>query len=173
MKALSLWQPHVAAIAAGLKPFETRDWPTRYRGPLALQASSRKWADAGPWHIEAVRRLRRKLFPALAEQLADAASYTLLANHMHYGCVVCVADLVDCVPTSQLRGRIGEAEFWGDFSEGDTGRGRYAFRLDNVRVLDAPKLVVGKQGFFDVDLELGPGYAARSMMGNLFGADAE
>jgi hypothetical protein len=33
MKALSLWQPHAQAIALGLKPYETRDWSTRYRGP--------------------------------------------------------------------------------------------------------------------------------------------
>jgi hypothetical protein len=54
---------------------------------------------------------------------------------MSYGAVVCVVDLVDCVRTSELRGRIPEdEEFWGDFSDGVGGAGRYAFRLRNVRV---------------------------------------
>lgn len=128
MKALSLWQPHVLAIALGLKPWETRDWPTRYRGPIALQAARRKWTDAGDWHIQAMRKLRRALCPLMADAVSDQASYALLANHMHYGAVVCVADITDCVPTRQLRGRIpAEHEFWGDFSDG--GRGRRAVRI--------------------------------------------
>jgi len=42
VKALSLWQPHAHAIALGLKPYETRDWPTKYRGPLAVHAAKRE-----------------------------------------------------------------------------------------------------------------------------------
>lgn len=138
MKALSLWQPHVQAVALGLKPWETRDWATSYRGPLALQAAKRRWDDRGAWHDEARRILGRHCqFPGT----------------IPYGAVVCIVDMTDCVPTSQLRGRIpAEHEFWGDFSDGETGAGRFAFRLENVRLLTPPVPCRGQQGFFDVDL---------------------
>src|ERR1700744_4583034 len=100
MKALSLWQPHAQAIALGLKPWETRDWPTRYRGPLAIHAAKRQWTDTGPWHDDARRKLRRAMESGFAFGMA-------------YGAVVCVAELVDCVPTRELRGVIPEeAQFW-------------------------------------------------------------
>lgn len=141
MKALSLWQPHAQAIALGLKPYETRDWATGYRGPLAIHAAKRQWTDYGEWHDEARRRLCRAV--------PDGATV-----RMAYGAVVCVADLVDCIRTSELRGRIPpDEEFWGDFSDGELGRGRYAFKLRNVRVLPEPVPVRGQQGFFEVELD--------------------
>ena len=58
MKALSLWQPHAQAIAAGLKPYETRHWPTRYRGPIAIHAAKRRVSSAGGgWELGAMRQL--------------------------------------------------------------------------------------------------------------------
>lgn len=142
MRALSLWQPHAQAIALGLKPWETRDWPTRYRGPLAIHAAKRPWTDTGMWHEGARAKLRSALHGHLG------------GFFLPFGAVVCVAELVDCVPTRELRGVIPEeAEFWGDFSDGETGAGRFAFRLQNVRALAEPVPVRGQQGFFDVQLE--------------------
>jgi hypothetical protein len=40
MKAITLWQPYATAVALGLKRFETRDWPTVYRGLLAIHAGT-------------------------------------------------------------------------------------------------------------------------------------
>jgi hypothetical protein len=160
MKALSLWQPHVAAIALELKPWETRDWPTHYRGPLALHAAKRAWDDIDDWHAEAaVRMLRRcdellrSINPQIDEDHAKRATKYLHERVLVFGAVVCIADLVDCVPTRDLRGRLDPAvEFWGDFSDGDEGKGRYAFRLENVRVLDRALPWRGMQGFFEVEL---------------------
>lgn len=89
MKALSLWQPHAHAIAVGIKPYETRGWSTRYRGPLAIHAALRTWTDIGGWHDEA--RLKLARWEGLVGKIP-----------MVFGAVVCVADLVDCVPTSEL-----------------------------------------------------------------------
>lgn len=70
-----------------------------------------------------------------------------------YGAVVCTVDLVDCVKTSELwRWLDPLAPFWGDFSDGDDGKGRWAFTLDNVHVLAEPVPWRGQQGFFEVDL---------------------
>lgn len=141
MKALSLWQPHVAAIALGLKPWETRDWPMRHRGPLAIHAAKRPWNDIGPWHEDARLRLWRRM---------DETTHT----RMEFGAVICVVDVVDCVRTSELRGVIPEDhEFWGDFSDGDSGAGRWAFALRHVRVLPRPVPLRGMQGLFDVELD--------------------
>jgi hypothetical protein len=138
VRALSLWQPHAQAIALGLKPWETRDWSTRYRGPLAIHAAKRPWIDSGGWHQDA----RQRLLQAMGSPM-----------RLTYGAVVCVAELVDCVPTRELRGVIpAEHEFWGDFTEGEVFLGRFAFRLQNVRVLPEPLPVRGQQGFFDVPL---------------------
>ena len=151
MKALSLWQPHAQAIALDLKRYETRDWPTRYRGPLAIHAAKRPWDDLGEWHERA--RLKLNLAMKFAGVVGGA-----------YGAVVCVADLVDCVSTSHLRGRIGEYEFWGDFSDGERGLGRFAWDLRNVRVIE-PHYVRGQQGLFEVAV---PGFeGATAARGNL------
>lgn len=135
MKALSLWQPHALAIGIGLKPYETRGWPTDYRGPFAVHAAKRLWQDEGPWHTDARRLLQE-----------------FIAKHgpvpWDFGAVVCTADLVACVRTSELRGRIApEHEFWGDF-----GDGRWAFKLENVKMLAQALPVRGMQGWFEVDL---------------------
>jgi hypothetical protein len=140
VKTLSLWQPHALAIGIGLKPWETRGWSTDYRGPIAIHAAKRSWSDVGPWHTEA----RQKL----AEYVAKHGSVP-----WHFGAVVCTADLVSCIRTSELRGAIpAEHEFWGDFTDGEDGKGRFAFKLENVKMLAQPVFVRGMQGWFEVDL---------------------
>lgn len=138
MRALSLWQPHAQAIALGLKPWETRDWSTRYRGPLAIHAAKHPWTESDGWHADARRKLKRAM---------EASG----CFGMAYGAIVCVAELVDCVPTRELRGVIpSEAEFWGDFSDGDDDKGRYAFKLENVRRIWPALKVKGRQRWFEV-----------------------
>lgn len=39
MKAISLLQPWASLVAVGAKRIETRSWPAKYRGPLAIHAS--------------------------------------------------------------------------------------------------------------------------------------
>ena len=141
MKALSLWQPHAQAIALRIKPYETRGWSTSYRGPLAIHAAKKefKYKDYPlDYYQEVCRQLKQAGCPHYA---------------LDYGKILCVVDLVDCVPVGTLRGRIGGAEFWGDFRDvGDDGKLRFAFKLASVRVIDAHKrpAVVGRQGFFNI-----------------------
>jgi hypothetical protein len=145
VKALSLWQPHAQAIGLKLKPYETRGWKTDYRGPLAIHAAKKLFNYKDyllDYYQEVGRRFKQIDFPLYA---------------LDYGKVLCVVDLVDCVPTGKLRGRIGDCEFWGDFRDkGDDGKDRYAFKLENVRLIPALKrpAVTGRQGFFNVPDEL-------------------
>ncbi|HEX5426649.1 MAG TPA: hypothetical protein VFW94_24265 [Candidatus Acidoferrales bacterium] len=142
MRALSLWEPHASAVALSLKPYETRGWSTDYRGPLVIHAAKHrfKYEDYDRvYYMEVARRLREAKFPMFA---VDAT----------YGRALCVVDLVDCVPTRELRGKIGQAEFWGDFRDvGDDGKPRFAFKLENVRKLWPRPQIVGRQRFFQVD----------------------
>jgi len=152
MKALSLWQPHALAVELDLKPWETRDWPTRYRGPLAIHAAKHPWKSESVWDVLALARFRKKLFPSVGD-VERSAAMCLLNRWMIYGGVICTVDLVDCVRTSELRGKIpAREEFWGDFSDGETGKGRWAFKLENLRVLPQAIAWRGMQGFFEVEL---------------------
>ena len=155
MKALSLWQPHAAAIALELKPYETRSWPTSYRGPLAIHAARREWNDIDDWHVEASSRLMTRCSDLILRQCPkiELEHARRARNYLHervlvFGSILCVVDVVDCIPTRQLRGKIPPAEeFFGDFSDD-----RFAFKLENVRLLDRPVEWRGMQGFFEVDL---------------------
>jgi hypothetical protein len=143
IRALSLWQPHAQAVAVGIKHYETRGWYTGYRGPLVIHAAKRvfRHQDYGLAY-----------FNEVGKQL-KAAGCPLYA--LSYGEALCVVDLVDCVPVGKLRGRIGHAEFWGDFRDvGDDAKPRFAFKLENVRRIWPPLKVVGRQGFFSVAIPL-------------------
>jgi hypothetical protein len=141
MKALSLWQPHAQAIMLGLKPYETRGWSTNYRGPLAIHAAKKEFRYKDyplDYYQEVCRQLKQAGFPFYA---------------LDYGKILCVVDVVDCIATANLRGRIGLYEFWGDFRDkGEDGKWRSAFKLENIRVIPAHKrpIVTGRQGFFNV-----------------------
>ena len=153
MKALSLWQPHATAIMLGLKPYETRGWATAYRGPLAIHASKKAFREKDydwNWFQECRKRL----------SLAGEPLWRL-----DYGKIVCLVDLVDCVPTAQIRDLARQQGpekrawyFWGDFSDrGDDDRERFAFKLENVRkipIAQRPE-IKGMQGFFEVPNEIG------------------
>ena len=145
MRCISLHQPHAQAIMLGLKRFETRGWSTDYRGPLAIHAAKKlfNYKDYPlDYYQEVGRRFKEVDFPLFA---------------LDYGRVLCVVDVVDCTATVNLRGRIGKAEFWGDFRDkGDDGKDRYAFQLENIRLIPAHKrpLVTGRQGFFNVSDEI-------------------
>ena len=125
----------------GIKTFETRGWYSDYRGPLAIHAAKKIFSHKNyplDYYQEVGRRFKQANFPLFA---------------LDYGKVLCVVDVVDCVPTGRLRGRIGQSEFWGDFRDkGDDGKDRYAFQLENVRLIPALKrpAVTGRQGFFNI-----------------------
>ena len=141
MKCLSLWQPHATAIMLSLKPFETRGWSTDYRGPIAIHAAKKIFDHRHyplDYYQEVAVRFKEAKFPLYA---------------LDYGKILCVVDLVDCVPTDRVRGRIGQYEFWGDFRDrGDDGKERFAFKLENLRVIPSYKRpsVTGRQKWFDV-----------------------
>ena len=129
MKAITLYQPYASAIALGLKHFETRSWQTSYRGPLAIHASlsmSRKAKEFARTEV-ALGRIPRSL---------------------PLGCIVCIATLIDVLPAVEVGLQVDAIErMYGDYAPG-----RWAWKLDHVRVLVDLIFVRGKQGLWNCDV---------------------
>lgn len=122
LKGLTLTQPWASLIAVGAKEWETRGWPTGYRGAVLIHSSrnfpgdAREFAGSHP------------LVAPLLPQLRDPF------EHIALGCVVAIARLTDCVRTTDLTqdpARLTELER----SVGNFEPGRFAFRFTHVRKL--------------------------------------
>ncbi len=51
MKALTIWQPWASLIACGVKKYETRSWPTKYRGPIAIHSALKPFSECWRWSV--------------------------------------------------------------------------------------------------------------------------
>ena len=131
MKMLSMTQPYASAVPLGLKTWETRSWPTKYRGPLGIHAAKGfpKWAKE---FAETERALGRGL------------------ARLPLGAVVAVVDLVDCQPTEYLiDGITGLERLYGNYLDG-----RFAWKLENIRPLAKPIPAKGSLGLWTPGPEL-------------------
>ena len=136
MRALSLWQPWASLMAAGLKTIETRDWPTRYRGPLAIHAAKRPLSGEE----------KALLYIWACKGMIPAA--WLDSEPLPYGAILAVANLVDCARVENVSpGRLDEA--FGNYAPG-----RWAWITRNLRALPHPIPYRGAQGLFDVPTKI-------------------
>lgn len=131
MKALSLWQPWASLMAAGLKTIETRSWPTRYRGPLAIHAVKR------PLTVGEHELIHRWIGMKLL-------SLDWLTMRLPFGAIVAVVQLVRCEPAGTFRVDLLNEAF-GNFASG-----RWAWITQGVRLLAQPIPYRGMQGLFDI-----------------------
>lgn len=132
VKAITIWQPWAILIALGEKRYETRGWPTKHRGLLAIHA-------AAP-HPEVWQRL--KLHGELWRTLERRH---LLSTDLPTSAVLCLVELVDVFRAEQIRHELTEQEK----SFGDFGDQRYAWRLKVVEVFATPHLARGRQGLWN------------------------
>ena len=134
IKALTLWEPWASLIALGFKCYETRSWPTQYRGPLAIHAAKRK--------------VRIAEVQAIVTNTGGHLMHFDFPVDYPLGCVVAVVELVECWRTSGSAipsvGRLERAC-------GDWSFGRYAWGLANIRPLEVPMPAKGQQGLWDWD----------------------
>jgi hypothetical protein len=131
IKALTLWQPYATLIALGHKRVETRSWPTKYRGPIAIHASKRRLAESEL---------------ALIAAIADLFGISLKAGELPLGKVVATATLADC--------RLMTREMIFDQSDleldlGHWATNRFAWVLEDVKPLARPLPARGSQGLWD------------------------
>lgn len=141
--ALTVWQPWAQLLATGAKSYETRGWPTSYRGPLAIHAGARWRADEAVlcWRSPFREALEADGFgppPGVSPAIRRFPRFLPLAA------VVAVAELVDVVPCWPRREGVGDLEI----AFGDWGPGRYGFLMANPVLLPEPVPVIGRQGLF-------------------------
>jgi activating signal cointegrator 1 len=165
MKALSLTQPWASLVAIGAKRYETRSWPTKYRGQLAIAAAKKFPLDC-----------RALCTEDPFEEVLKAASLSLLDLRALCGHILCVVDANGCVPTLVHQDnpldvqmpnlpaswpRPGEHEV--DF--GDYSAGRFAWPLDDVFRLPTPIEASGALGIWEVPESLAEKIYAQLPMG--------
>jgi len=130
MKALSLWQPWATLVALREKRYETRDWATNYRGPLAIHATAKMppyWLGASR-NTEIFRNELSDVFNVRREYDVYAA------KKLPLGCVLCIVNLVDIQETRDLREILCERErIFGNYDDG-----RYAWHLELMEVFEPP-----------------------------------
>lgn len=161
MEALTIKQPWASLIMAGIKHYETRGWKTSYRGKLAIHAGK-----------ETFRKFLRERFPVASngyeyhplydayKNFMDIVSPLLDLDNLQYGVVLGTVDLVDCLKVTNCDGKTaklipsiadkdpkyvsGTELMLGDFTEG-----RYAWRLENIKLFREPIPARGKQGMWN------------------------
>lgn len=132
MKAITILQPFASLIADRQKVYETRGWSTSYRGPIAIHAGA-KGMD--------IRDLSEPMIVA-AQQAIGISNF----DKLPHGCVIGIADLVDCLKVvGRASLRIGDEKqvvavlengvriIGNELLFGDYTIGRYAWQLENVR----------------------------------------
>ncbi|MGC4052917.1 MAG: ASCH domain-containing protein [Paludibaculum sp.] len=121
MITLSVRQPWAWCLFHG-KGIENRDWPTSYRGRLAIHASTgltkREYYDALTWLTET--------FPDLAKQVPTFSTITR-------GAVLGTVEVVGCISTSI------DPWFFGP----------YGHVYANAKLFPTPFPALGKQKFWD------------------------
>lgn len=150
VKAITIWQPWASLIACGAKQFETRSWPTKYRGPIAIHAAKK------PFDTDCYLDRELHVF-ASALGLPDIYSFEKLP----YGAVIATAELVGCHRIlnngsgKKLSAYLQRANYAREYIQGnellfgDWTPGRYAWELQDVKLLATPIPAKGKQGLWN------------------------
>jgi hypothetical protein len=141
MKALTLWEPWASAIALRQKTIETRGWPTKYRGPLAIHAAARHHDDEKGFFegiLSGLHPLQREAWQAHCQCEYDA---------LPFGCIVATCRVFDCVRIQGAADEVPDDERkWGDYRAG-----RFAWLLTEIAPVAKPVVTTGRQGLWDWD----------------------
>lgn len=138
--ALSIMQPWAWLIVNGHKDIENRDWPTKFRGPVAIHAGKKADDDCvyaltchdGPRHPVTGAPFPIDTGSRLIESSSMWDTYSPPAWADQRGGIVGVAEIVDCVEASGSKWFVG----------------RHGFVIANARPVDFIP-VRGALGFFD------------------------
>jgi activating signal cointegrator 1 len=134
MKAITLWQPWATLIVIGMKSLETRSWATKYRGRLAIHASSR-----------AAERVGGEAGMVIDAMLKGAG---LWYDALPLGAVVGECDLVECRVITEspewAPSRLAHEWYVGNFEPR-----RFAWMLTAIEPYRRPIAARGAQGLWD------------------------
>lgn len=148
MKAITVIQPWATLAAIKAKEYETRGWATDYRGQLGIHAGkdprfvymrSQDYICGIEPYCSILNKNARRIAETYPHPLEMAKRI------MPLGAMIAVCDLVDCIPTIAIADMLSDQErAFGDFTPG-----RFAWKLENVRMLPEPILMRGKQGLWE------------------------
>jgi hypothetical protein len=139
MKAITLIQPWASLIALGEKQFETRSWPTSYRGPIAIHAGRR---------TKQAEEFIRNMIDACPSLFYHQRLYRV--DDFPFGSIIAIGILKGCYRTSLNLPNVTIQEL----DLGDWSTGRWAWRIEDVRALETPVHVRGAQGIWEVPNDL-------------------
>lgn len=130
MKVLSIKEPFATLVKDGVKIYETRSWKTNYRGEIYIHAS---------------------ITLSKSENVVKAKKY--LKTDIKPGYILCKCKLVDCIPMDEkfikhIKKETNESDY-GRYSEG-----RYAWKLELIKVLENPIFAKGKLGIWNYNYEI-------------------
>jgi hypothetical protein len=137
MKAISLWQPWAVLCViedARAKHFETRSWPTTFRGPLLIHAAKRCDLKV----LVAIHELAGYLIPFGIHGPAD----------LTFGALIGRVQLVACHRMRDIEPPSEHEQALGDWSPE-----RYAWAFERPERFALPIPYRGAQGFFNVPSE--------------------
>ena len=130
MKVLSLTEPYATLIKTGVKKIETRSWKTNYRGKLYIHASSTK--------IPKEYKNNKELMNLVN------------VNELNFGNIICSCNLVDCIEmTDKFIEEVKKNK--EEYICGVYKVGRYAWILEDIKVLENPILAKGHLGIWNMD----------------------
>jgi hypothetical protein len=133
MKCISVIQPWATLIILGAKNYETRGWASRYRGPLAIHASTR--------------------FPPRARQLCSEEPFRAVlgragvrtAVDLSRGLILGTVRFAACTPLAKIDLRQLPGYEFGDYMSG-----RWVWLFGDPRPLIKPFAVRGVRGIFEI-----------------------
>jgi hypothetical protein len=127
IKAITLHQPW-ASLVGRYKHYETRGKATNYRGKITIHAA-----------------IRQETTDYQVNQLSDL----LVGEEIPFGSVVAIAQLTDCIKmTEEFISQQTETELRCGLWE----VGRYAWKLENVEILDEPIPARGMPGLWEIEI---------------------
>lgn len=153
MKCISLYQPWATLVAIGAKKIETRSWATKYRGELAIHAS-RKFT----YGIIAELCRSDPIWRQTMKSLGIDYEKGFKISPLPHGAVIATCRIVDCKMISTMptvafnrpdvyyytEGMPDQEKAFGDYTPG-----RYAWLLDDVRMLPEPVPARGMPGIWN------------------------
>jgi hypothetical protein len=133
MKVLSIQQPFATLILTGWKQWETRSWPTDYRGPLLIHAARGTSEFTNYVTDDAFIRkvLRMEGYPRI--------------DHLTRGAILGQVQVKDCLPVQHVDRFPGELDTIAGFWHQDW----YAWKLEEPKLLRVPIRLPGKPGLWD------------------------
>lgn len=150
MKAITLTQPWATLVAVGAKRYETRSWPTSYRGPLAIHAAKGLNPIGGEVGLRAFVQSSPFWRALSGGKPLTPANLEAVAAGLPRGAVVATCELGNVHRTEELF-LTAEALARGEEQFGDWSPGRFAWWLKDVEALPEPVLVGGQLGLWEWD----------------------